>query len=139
MTEPEGSRLLIGLRRILEAALAAERYVEGLSKEEFLQDGKTRDAVCMNIIVIGENAAKLLEKHRDELESEHPDIPWKAMRGMRHRMAHGYEETDFEMVWETLRTYIPELIASLRKKRGLAVPTPCIDAGGTDQENKNHS
>lgn len=38
------------------------------------------------------------------------------MRGMRHRMAHGYEETDFEMVWDTLQTYIPELIARLRDK-----------------------
>lgn len=70
----------------------------------------------MNIVVIGENSAKLLELHGEELTVGYADIPWKAMRGMRHRMAHGYEETDFDMVWDTVKTYIPELIDSLRKK-----------------------
>lgn len=49
MTGPDGSRLRAGLRRILDAALSARSYVEGLSKEDFLQDGRTRDAVCMNM------------------------------------------------------------------------------------------
>ena len=116
MTNSKDDRLKKSLHRILAAALLAESYVEDLSKENFLEDSKTQDAVCMNIIVIGENSAKLLELHCAELAAGYADIPWKAMRGMRHRMAHGYEETDFEMVWDTVKTYLPELIASLRKK-----------------------
>ncbi|PKO89921.1 MAG: hypothetical protein CVU16_11140 [Betaproteobacteria bacterium HGW-Betaproteobacteria-10] len=117
MTIANNNRLEKGLHRILTAALLVESYVEGLTKEDFLEDRKTQDAVCMNIIVIGENSAKLLETHGEALSVNHPDIPWKAMRGMRHRMAHGYEETDFDMVWHTLKTYIPELIESLQKNR----------------------
>lgn len=70
----------------------------------------------MNMIVIGENSAKLLEHFGEELANSYADIPWKAMRGMRHRMAHGYEETDFEMVWDTVKTYVPELVGKLREK-----------------------
>lgn len=121
MTSSRDSRLLLGLQRILEAAHAIRSYVEGLSKEDFLQDAKTHDAVCMNIIVIGENAARLLEKHKDDLESRYPDIPWRAMKGMRHRMAHGYDEIDFEIVWDTLQSYLPELVARL-EKHGIDLP-----------------
>lgn len=116
MTEAHDSRFHLYLQRILEAALLATSYVERLSKEDFLDDSKTRDAVCMNIIVIGENASKLLAKYKAELDACYPDIPWTGMAGMRHRMAHGYEQTDFELVWDTLQTDIPRLAASLREK-----------------------
>ena len=38
----------------------------------------------MNTIVIGENSAKLLDQFSSELETNFANIPWKAMRGMRH-------------------------------------------------------
>lgn len=116
MTPSRESRLQQGLQRIMDAAMLAEGYVAGMTKEDFLEDRKTQDAVCMNIIVIGENSAKLLERFGEELDAAYAEIPWKAMRGMRHRMAHGYEETDFEMVWDTVKTYLPELVSKLKAK-----------------------
>lgn len=68
------------------------------------------------LLVIGENAARLLAQFGDELHHTHGDIEWKPMRGMRNRMAHGYEETDFELVWDTVQIYIPDLIAKLKDK-----------------------
>ena len=104
------------LQRVLETAQQTEAYLEGVAKEDFLEERRTRDAVCMNIIVIGENSTKLLELFSGELSANYADIPWKAMRGTRNRMAHGYEDTDFELVWDTVKTYIPDLIAKLRAK-----------------------
>jgi uncharacterized protein with HEPN domain len=31
------------------------------------------------------------------------------MRGMRNRIAHGYFEIDFDVVWETVQIALPEL------------------------------
>jgi uncharacterized protein with HEPN domain len=54
----EQSRLAIGLRRVLDVAISAENYVSGLTKADFLEDRKTQDAVCMNIIVIGDECGE---------------------------------------------------------------------------------
>jgi uncharacterized protein with HEPN domain len=32
---------------------------------------------------------------------------------MRNRIAHGYDGLDFEVVWDTLRTSMPDLLAKL--------------------------
>lgn len=54
----EQGRLAIGLRRVLDVAISAENYVSGLTKADFLEDRKTQDAVCMNIIVIGDECGE---------------------------------------------------------------------------------
>ncbi len=35
------------------------------------------------------------------------------MKGMRNRIAHGYFETNLDVVWETVMTAHPELLARL--------------------------
>lgn len=55
------SRVPDYLDHMLEAALQACAYAEGLSKEEFLHDKRTQQAVILNLILIGEEATKLLK------------------------------------------------------------------------------
>ena len=49
--------------------------------------------------------------------AEHPEIPWRSMRGMRNRIAHGYFDINFDVVWETARTALPELSRHLDAMR----------------------
>jgi len=35
------------------------------------------------------------------------------MRGLRNRIAHGYFDINLDVVWETLNTALPELLARL--------------------------
>lgn len=79
------------LEHIIEAIGLARSHVEGLTKEEFMADKKTQQAVILNIIVIGEAATKIADESL-EFAAKHSGIPWKQMRGMRNRMAHGYFE-----------------------------------------------
>ena len=106
------SRIPDYLDHMLEAAVQACAYVEGLSKEDFLHDKKTQQAVVLNPILIGEEAAKLL-KDDDAFESKYPQIPLRSMKGMRNRIAHGYFEINLETVWETLQSALPQLIQQL--------------------------
>lgn len=87
-------------------------YVEGMSKADFLADTRTQQAVVMNMIIIGEVASCLLLDH-PEFTQANPGIPWRSMKGMRNRIAHGYFEVDFRIVWETVQTSLPDLIARL--------------------------
>lgn len=97
---------------MLEAAQLAEAYVEGMSKNEFLEDKRTQQAAIMNIIIIGEAATKIVSDHSD-LVNQHPEVPWKSMRGMRNRIAHGYFDIDLNIVWDTVQSALPRLLQQL--------------------------
>lgn len=100
------------LADMLKAAEQACSYVDGMEREEFLADARTQQAVAMNLLIIGEVAAKLLERYPERLAAC-PSVPWASMKGMRNRIAHGYFEIDMGVVWETVRRALPPLIAQL--------------------------
>jgi len=101
------------LAHMQEAIQLARSYVEGLVKADFLQDKKTQQAVILNIVIIGEAASKLVSECPDFID-RHPEIPWRQMRGMRNRMAHGYFEINLDVVWDTVQTALPELERQIR-------------------------
>jgi uncharacterized protein with HEPN domain len=100
------------LSYMLQAARLACSYVDGMNKEQFLADTKTQQAVIMNLVIIGEAATRMLSAHAEFLEA-HPDVQWKSMKGMRNRIAHGYFETNFDIVWQTVQTALPDLCLRL--------------------------
>ena len=96
------------LNHIEEAAALASSYVVGMTKETFLADRKTQQAVIYNILIIGEAATQVINEYPDFITA-HPDIPWREMRGIRNRMAHGYYELDLNIIWDTVTTYLNKL------------------------------
>lgn len=100
------------IEQLLDASMTATSYVEGQDKDDFMADKRTQQAVVLNILIVGEIATKIEQKH-PEFAMAHSDIPWGSMRNMRNRIAHGYYEIDFEVVWETVSLSLPPLIAAL--------------------------
>lgn len=107
------NRLADYLDHLRQAATDACSFVEGLSKEDFLADRRTQQAVIMSLIVIGEAATKIMDQHA-AFASQHPAVPWRNMRGMRNRIAHGYFEINLDVVWDTVQSALPELLEQLR-------------------------
>ena len=66
----------------------------------------------MDFIVLGEAATKVMDQHPAFAE-QHKHIPWRSMRGMRNRIAHGYFDINLEVVWDTVQTALPELKSQL--------------------------
>jgi uncharacterized protein with HEPN domain len=108
------SRLGDYLAHMLEAARLAREYVQGINKDDFLKDRRTQQALVLNLITIGEAAARIVSECK-EFAASHEEIPWAQMRGMRNRMAHGYFDIDLSIVWDTVQSSLPELEAQLRK------------------------
>jgi uncharacterized protein with HEPN domain len=109
MSLPSADELL---RHLREAAGQAVTYVDGLAKEDFLADKRTQQAVILNIVVLGEAATKLMDHYPDAAVA-YPQVEWRAMRGMRNRIAHGYYDINLDVVWETVSVALPELIGLL--------------------------
>jgi uncharacterized protein with HEPN domain len=107
------------LEQMEQAASDALSFVEGMSKDEFLADKRTQQAVTMSLVIIGEAATKLMARFPTFIE-QHPEILWRSMRGMRNSIAHDYFRIDLEAVWDTLEVGLPELLGQLPSVRRAA-------------------
>lgn len=100
------------LDHMIEAAQQACSYAEGICKTDFLADKRTQQAVILNLVIIGEAATNLLKDYGKFLD-QHPDVPWRSMKGMCNRIAHGYFDIDLDIVWETVQKALPQLLERL--------------------------
>ncbi len=91
---------------ILESVQLAAEYVKDISHDEFVCDIQLQDSVIRRIEIIGEAAGRISQEFCDA----HTEIPWSEITGMRHRMIHGYDSVDTEIVWRTSTADIPTLI-----------------------------
>ena len=96
------------LDHILEAIRRITRYTKGMDEAAFREDERTQDAVIRNIEIIGEATSNICQADERFVE-QHPKVPWKVMRAMRNRVAHGYFEIDWEIVWKTITKDLPSL------------------------------
>ena len=96
---------------MLEAARDAEEFSSGLTFEEFQLSRLHQHAIIKAIENVGEAATHIAE----DVKAAHPEIPWRKMIGMRHRMVHAYSELVLEVVWETVTEDIPHLIGQLER------------------------
>lgn len=75
----------------------------------FLASRLHQNATIRSLEVIGEAAGKVSEETR----AAHPEIPWRDITHMRHRLIHGYGDVRLDIVWMVLRDHLSPLIAQL--------------------------
>ena len=102
------NRLPDYLEHMRQAIADAQSFTRDMVQADFIQDKRTQQAVVMSLIVLGEAATKVMDQHVDFAE-QHKQIPWRSMRGMRNRIAHGYFDINLEVVWDTVQTALPAL------------------------------
>ena len=90
--------ILNSINRILD-------YTAGKDRESFEDELVTQDAVVRQLEIIGEATKRVSRDFR----SNHPDIPWSDMAGMRDVLIHDYIDVDFGVVWKTASEDIPRL------------------------------
>lgn len=106
---PKDDSLYVG--HMLDMAQKALLLIEGKNRTIYDQDEILRLALAHLIQVIGEAARHISQDLRDA----HPQIPWKAIIGMRHRIVHDYMEVDEDVVWDTATRELPPLIIELER------------------------
>lgn len=77
--------------------------------EELNSDEVLLDSMLFRMIQISENAKRL----SDEFKQTHDIIPWYSLNGLRNRIVHDYGNVDLNIVFETLKNDIPELLELL--------------------------
>ena len=93
MSEPHTALLLVSMT---EAADRVATYIRSGGQADFLEQGVTYDAVCMNLLGFGECTRLLPE----ELKARLPMTPWPDIINLRHRIAHGCDTLKPELLWQ---------------------------------------
>jgi len=94
------------IRKDLEFMVIHMRNVdiEDLKKDEVLLD-----SMLFRMIQVSENAKKLSDKYKEN----NCDVPWRALSGFRNRIVHDYGNVDLDIVYETLKNDIPNILEKL--------------------------
>ena len=111
------------LEHVLEAIRRIRRYTRDLDRDGFERDEQVQDAVIRNLEIIGEAARRLLEEYPDVM-ARYPQVPWKTAYATRNRLAHGYFEIDWNVVWDTVQRSLPEFERQVQQIRDELGPPP---------------
>lgn len=99
------------LQKIINYINEVEEYIKDLTIEKFMLDKKTITACAFTVSQIGEMAKDITE----ETQIRFSNIPWKAMKGMRNKIVHDYENIDLSVLWGTIKKSLPELKEEMKK------------------------
>lgn len=91
--------------KILKEIEIIEDLIDGFDLVRFSSDERTKRAVSMTIVNIGELTKSLTEDFRNAYRN----IPWKSIAGMRDITAHKYQTLRTGDVWITIVSDIPKL------------------------------
>jgi uncharacterized protein with HEPN domain len=101
--QPETLGLLVDIRdaaRFIAADTADATY------DEFLNDQRMRQAVLYSFLVIGE-AVNRLRRRNPDIAERISDL--RQIVGMRNALIHGYDVTDYPIVWQAIHETLPIL------------------------------
>ena len=113
MNQPDSVRL----KKIIDMAGKLLGYIREnhISKEQILSDYAVQWTITTPLYNIGEHTYNLSK----ELKAAHPEVPWSQIAGMRHRLVHQYEDTNWSIIsyviFHELESYMNQLTGILSK------------------------
>jgi uncharacterized protein with HEPN domain len=94
---------LVYAGHMLDTARLATVKVHGKKRAEYDLDENLRMALAHLIRTLGEAARRI----SPEFQQSHPEIPWKQIVGMRHKVVHDYLHVDYDIVWAVATADLP--------------------------------
>lgn len=88
-------------------------HMKDVDIEELNENEILLDSMLFRMIQLSENAKKLT----DQYKQTHSNIPWNAMYGLRNGIVHDYGNVDLNIIFETLKIDIPQLLEMFSENR----------------------
>lgn len=101
------------LQKIYENARKLSQYIEdnNVQREDLLTDYSLQWLVTTPLYNIGEHVYYLSPEYKEA----HPEIQWGMISGLRHRLIHDYEGTNWNIIVEVVFDELPVFIGQLEK------------------------
>lgn len=99
----------VRLLHMLEYSKKAIALVEKETRASLNTDEKLFLALTRLVELIGEAASHVPL----EIQEKYPEIAWIKIVNIRHRLIHGYDSVDHDILWDTITLNLPELARQL--------------------------
>jgi uncharacterized protein with HEPN domain len=106
---PESDKQII--QSILKEIENLNTIMTDKAQNDLEEDLTLERAVCMTLGLIGEKASKISEAFR----KQNPTVPWRKIVALRNRIVHSYEDLDFDIIYQTVETRVPEFEKQLKE------------------------
>lgn len=107
------------LSRIYQAAQTiSKRFRAITSPDDFTHSDagmEKLDAICMQLINIGESLKNLDKITNSSLLPKYPQIDWKKVKGLRDIITHHYFDVNAEAIYNVCKYHIDELADAISK------------------------
>ena len=97
------------LQRVEKIAETTRKLLDYLDSNHItpdmvLEQEPLRWTIATPLHNIGEHAYQI----SDEFRSVHPAVPWSKIAGLRHRLVHDYESTNWKLICSILYNVLPD-------------------------------
>ena len=99
------------MHQMLEHVREAVEMIRGRTRVELQTNRMLQLALVHLVQTVGEAASRVSPAGR----VRYSEIPWGKAITTRHRMVHGYDTIDHDVVWDTIADDFPPLAAALER------------------------
>ena len=87
---------------------------EGITRDAIVSDYRVQWLIATPLYNIGEQTYHVSR----ELKEAHPEVPWSGVSGLRHRLVHEYEGTNWTMIADIVFDELPPFLKQVEEIRG---------------------
>ena len=120
MTDPSLYRDDSRVRHMLDALAQIAELRKGLSREQLRWHEGVTERILFNLMILGEAANNITR----EFAAMNPDVDWKGIAGIRHKVVHDYADIDFDTIWDILQNDITEAYNKVKAVADTLPPEP---------------
>ena len=110
------------LEHMLQALERISRESESLTRDNLYFEDRLTRAILFDFVVLGEAANNISAV----CCSRHPEISWKEVSGIRHKIVHDYAGINYDILWDAITKDVPNLLPVLRSIVASLPSTPPI-------------
>jgi uncharacterized protein with HEPN domain len=99
----------VTLQQVVEYARHAQELCAQNTLAGLFTNWQKRAAFERVMEILGEAVKRL----PPELTARYPTVDWRGIAGMRDRVSHGYDAVDYGLLWQSVETHVPGLLATV--------------------------
>ncbi len=104
----------ISVQQMPEAARTATTFMHDKSRQDLDRDEMLSLAIVRLLEVLGEAGPRISTPNRDRT----PQISWRQIIGTQDRLAHAYDDINYDIVFTIVKDELPALIVELEQLAG---------------------
>lgn len=86
-----------------------------IAKDHSRNDLDTNRLLALSLIKLVEVVGEAAGRVSNTIKDANPQIPWKEIVGTRNRLVHGYDEIDFDVLWQIISVELAPLVGKIQK------------------------